>query len=160
MSTDSVLYRLAQRSDIPALNEMMYALHDEHHQASPDYFKTAVEILDHKSVNDYIDTPDGLMFVAEEDNQLIGFVTASMSELDSTVTKPIFTGAIDEFYVMPAYRQHGYGEGLLQRAAKELKNFGVKQIYVEVWAFNQAALRLYEKLGFHRHIYCLKMDTD
>jgi len=146
----------ASRCDIAKLDNLMFLLHDEHHMAVPEFFKTAEEIALEKKIKHYFDAPDGIIFCAKRDDDVIGFITGHFSELVSTVSRPIFMGSIDELYVIPEYRKQGIGIALLNKIEREFKDYGVKQIFVEVWAFNKTAVDIYHNSGFEHHIHWLR----
>ncbi len=153
---DPCIIRRASADDLKVLNKLMYQLHDEHHQAVPEDFKPAKEILEEKHISDYLDAPDAIIFVAVIGKQVVGFITGHFCELISSVSKPVMMGSIDEFYVNPEFRGQGIGKRLLDRSFTELYDYGVTQIFVEVWDFNQKAMNLYQKLGFRHHIHWLR----
>ena len=146
----------AIRKDMAALNQLMYQLHEEHHKAVPHFFKAADDIMRDKNIQTYFDEPDGLVFCVKEGQNVIGLVTGHFSELVSTISKPIFMGSIDELYVLPNYRGRGIGKALVERIEREYRDYGVKHMYVEVWAFNETAQELYTHSGFQSHIHCLQ----
>ncbi|WP_394144930.1 GNAT family N-acetyltransferase [Vibrio atypicus] len=152
----SLTLRAANQSDLEQLNELMYQLHDEHHRQSPDFFKTAEEIEQEKSIARYLDNPECLVFVACDDKKVIGFISGHFCELISTVSKPVQMGSIDEFYVMPSHRKQGVAGMLCQRIERTFEEYGVKEMFVEVWDFNQPANQLYHQLGFVSHINWLR----
>ena len=47
-------------------------------------------------------------------------------------------------------RGRGIGEKLLRQMLAEMEQRGVTRVYLEVDQANTAAIRLYERLGFHR----------
>jgi ribosomal protein S18 acetylase RimI-like enzyme len=59
-------------------------------------------------------------------------------------------GAIQNLGVKPAYRGHGLGEALLARALQGFHQAGLSRAFLEVTAQNDAAIRLYRRLGFRR----------
>ncbi len=148
--------RLAKSSDLPVLEQMMYELHNEHHLACPQHFKSAEAVMQEKRIADYLESPEGLVFVALCDHRCIGFVSGHFADLVSSVSQPVLMGSIDEFYVLPPYRGQGIGSQLLQRIEREFEDYGVQQVFVEVWDFNQSAVKLYQRLGFSHHIHCLR----
>ncbi len=150
----------AQFDDLEQLNDLMFALHDEHHQQCPEHFKTAEEIEQEKSVSRYIDSPECLIFVAKQQGRILGFVTGHFCELISSVSKPVLMGSIDELYVHPEARQQGVAKLLMDTIEARLIDYGVKQIFVEVWQFNQSALGLYQSLGFEHHIHWLRKPVS
>ncbi|MCE0492465.1 GNAT family N-acetyltransferase [Vibrio salinus] len=155
--TDFIIHS-ASRRDIKILDDLMHALHDEHHSAQPEFFKTADEIAEEKNIGLYLDEPDGLVFCAKQEDKIVGFITGHFSELTSTVSQTVFMGSIDELYVKPQFRGMGIGQALLKRIETELKDYGVKHIFVEVWAFNKTALDIYHSVGFKHHIHWLHKD--
>lgn len=146
----------ATMDDLPTLNQLMFELHDEHHQACPKYFKTAVEIEQEKSIARYLVHPECFVFVAKQSEVIIGFITGHSCELISIVSQPILMGSLDELYVIPAYRQQHVAQALVARLEQVLRNCGAKELFVETWAFNQTALSFYQQQGFVDHIHWLR----
>ncbi len=50
--------------------------------------------------------------------------------------------------VLPSYRQQGIAKALMKELMKEMQDFGVRNILLEVGCNNMAAQRLYQILGF------------
>lgn len=148
----SLTLRAAQSSDLEQLNEMMFDLHHYHHLASPEHFKTAEEIEQEKSIARYLDDPQCLVYVALKGQLIVGFVTGHFCELVSTVSKPVQMGSIDELFVLPDYRNQAIAEKLFSKLEKTFDDYGVKQVFVEVWDFNDNAKHFYQKMGFIPHI--------
>ncbi len=142
--------------DLESLNDLMFDLHDEHHLQSPELFKTAEEIEQEKSIARYIDDPECLVYAAKCNEEIIGFVSGHFCELMSTVSKPVMMGNVDELYVLPEFRKQGVAKKLLDKIESTFIQYGAKQMFVEVWNFNQQALSLYAKQGFDHHIHCLR----
>ena len=150
------LIKPARFEDLESLNDLMFDLHDEHHVQSPELFKTAEEIEQEKSIARYIDNPECLVYVAREAEVIIGFVSGHFCELISAVSNPVMMGSVDELYVVPSYRKQGVAIALLEKIESTFTDYGVKQMFVEVWDFNQQALALYKREGFGPHIHCLR----
>ncbi|EGU31440.1 hypothetical protein VIBRN418_01418 [Vibrio sp. N418] len=150
----------ARESDLYALNELMYQLHHEHHVQAPDSFKTAEEIEQEKSIARYLDNPDCLVFVATVESKVVGFITGHFCELISTVSKPVQMGSIDELYVLPEFRKQNIAQQLYSTLEKRLFEYGVKEVFVEVWDFNSSACQFYFKSGFAHHIHWLRKSIQ
>ncbi|BCL69607.1 N-acetyltransferase [Vibrio nigripulchritudo] len=149
--------RAAQVEDLEALNKFMYQLHDYHHRETPDLFKSPEEVEQEKSISRYIDDPECFVYVAEDDEQsLVGFVSGHFCELQSSIMKPVTMGSIDEIFVTPEHRKTGVAQMLFERLETAFKECGVKQMFVEVWHFNEAALNFYNKLGLNHHIHWMR----
>ncbi|ENM5825561.1 GNAT family N-acetyltransferase [Vibrio metoecus] len=146
----------ANSADLEQLNELMFRLHDEHHLQCPEHFKTAEEIEQEKSIARYLDDPECLVYVAKQQDQIVGFVTGHFCELVSTVSKAVTMGSVDELYVVPAFRGQGIANQLCHKLERVFKDYGVKQMFVEVWDFNRTAQDFYQSAGFVPHIHWLR----
>lgn len=158
-----VTIRRAKYSDLEQLNALMYDLHQFHHDSCPEHFKTADEIIEEKSISTYLDEPECLLYIAvdgrkSDNDTIIGFVTGNFCELISVVSKPVMMGSIDELYVVPACRRQGIAEKLFGRIEQEFLDYGVQQLFVEVWNFNHAALEFYHSKQLTSHIHWLRKD--
>lgn len=152
----SLIIRAANQNDLEQLNELMFQLHDEHHQQQPELFKTAHEIEQEKSIARYLDNPECLVFVACVEERVVGFISGHFCELVSTVSKPVPMGSIDELYVEPSHRNQGLAQSLCEKIEQRFIEYGVTEMFVEVWDFNQPANHLYQQLGFVSHINWLR----
>ncbi|MDP5275760.1 GNAT family N-acetyltransferase [Chengkuizengella axinellae] len=63
-------------------------------------------------------------------------------------TKPKKAAFIYEFYIYEEHQGKGYGKSTLQALDKLAKEQGIEKISLHVFAHNERALHLYEKLGF------------
>jgi GNAT superfamily N-acetyltransferase len=87
------------------------------------------------------DTPDENLMAITLADQLIGYLFYA--------TNPASHSAfIKDFYVLPPYQSQGHGTAALTALAALLKPQGITQLRLRVAAKNDAAHRLYTKLGF------------
>lgn len=90
------------------------------------------------------------IFVAEQDNALLGFVHGSISKLDRRLTyqgeKVI--ARIDDVYVSPETRGTGVANALMQEAEAWFRSEEVAGIESYIVSGNQQSLRFHEKRGF------------
>ncbi|MCG7499409.1 GNAT family N-acetyltransferase [Vibrio sp. Of7-15] len=152
----NITIRRAKMSDLESLEQMMFELHDYHHQACPEHFKSAEEIQNEKSIISYLDHPECIVYVAELADELVGFVTGQFSELVSVVSKPVMMASVDELFVIERLRSTGVAQQLFSTIESEFEDYGVKQLFVEVWDFNKPATYFYKKQGLHSHINWLR----
>ncbi|WP_423409380.1 GNAT family N-acetyltransferase [Heyndrickxia sp. MSNUG] len=83
--------------------------------------------------------------VARTDDDLIGWVLVDRS-LDWFTHKEI--GWISDVYVKTEFRNHGVAEDLLEQSLVEFKHLGYDDVRLNVFCFNEKAIRLYNKIGF------------
>ena len=77
--------------------------------------------------------------VAEEDTEIIGF---------AGLWGIIEEGHITNVAVHPAYRNKGLGRTLVSRLISVAEQYGIDKFTLEVRPSNEAAIALYNKLGF------------
>jgi ribosomal-protein-alanine N-acetyltransferase len=78
-------------------------------------------------------------WVADEGGVLQGFILCQLAGDEAEILT---------FCVSPAARRKGAGRRLLDAALAAAKKKGIRRVFLEVAADNQAALTLYEKTGF------------
>ena len=62
----------------------------------------------------------------------------------------IWSRSISRLYVRPEFRGHKYGELLVDHLAEHSRANGITLLRLETGIHQQAAIRLYERLGFRR----------
>jgi ribosomal protein S18 acetylase RimI-like enzyme len=91
------------------------------------------------------DSADHVMFGAFDGEQLIGITGFNRMARKRASHR----GEIVQVYVDANYRGQNFGERLLRHALDYAFNLdGIEQVQLSVIASNQAAIKLYEKLGF------------
>lgn len=91
------------------------------------------------AIRSELTNPLSLWIVAEEAENVVGYI-GSQSVLGEA---DVMNVAVD-----PAYRRNGVGEKLVNALIDRLRGNGVHCLTLEVRASNDAAIRLYDKLGF------------
>lgn len=85
-----------------------------------------------------IKTSNGLSFVYEENNDILGFICAHDVG---------FRGYLSELIVSPKIQNMGVGKKLLQRVESELRKGGCKVLISDVWKNSK---RFYKNLGWSK----------
>ena len=92
-----------------------------------------------------VTTPDRSIFGAFHEFQLMGSVALEREGTRKLAHKALIWG----LYVAPAFRKQGVGRQLVARALQHAAAMpGVRQVNLSVNAANQAAISLYEAMGF------------
>ncbi|MDW6092584.1 GNAT family N-acetyltransferase [Vibrio rhizosphaerae] len=102
-----------------------------------------------------------LFLLVESDRQVVGFLTAMMTQNDTIpfiVDCPICrvgTIVIDE-----KHRASGIGTKLMAACEHWAKSRGAAQIRLEVMTFNQSAQKFYQQLGFQDQSHIMYRHLD
>jgi len=67
-------------------------------------------------------------------------------------------GWVNDLYIKPVFRGHGYAKLLMQEALATFKQMGYTDVRLNVYAHNQTAMQLYEQLGFTDVSKFMKID--
>lgn len=91
------------------------------------------------------DGPRAAYFVVERDGRVLGGGgIAPLAGADESVCE------LRKMYFLPEARGHGLGEALVRRCLAAARESGYRKCYLETLAGMDAAVALYEKLGFER----------
>lgn len=85
--------------------------------------------------------------LAKIDGKTVGYVNFSIAVDEAELIKIV---------VDSGYRRQGIATKLLDKSLSELKNSGVKIVFLEVRVDNESAKKCYEKMGFEHYFTRLK----
>ncbi len=94
---------------------------------------------------------DGKIFVAEDNNELVGFIWVHLGKepKDLMYYEPFQSFAyINDFMVTESYRGQGVGRDLITSVEEYAKQKGINQLKLHVVPKNDLAREVYQKMGF------------
>jgi len=137
--------RTATTQDVDAIIEL---------GTSRDEFQVSAKVVSFWPKNilfDCIKTKNNPIFVAVDNNQIIGFIISNYN--------PDFKKAvIENIFVKPKFREKSIGEKLLKALLNELKLAGCEYVCTLVQEQSNSATRFYLKNGFNKGITCIWLD--
>ena len=139
------------------LNDVFFDLYYEgfmfHYNHRKDLFKKR-EIDELKEyVFEQIEN-EGLKIIGYfEEERLVGYLAYQIKQ---KVTKFLW---IDEFVITESERGKGYGSLLMEQIKKIAKKEQVKRIELNVFSFNENAIKLYKKLGYKEQRIILEKEV-
>jgi ribosomal protein S18 acetylase RimI-like enzyme len=95
---------------------------------------------------------DRLAFVAEEDDEVVGFALARRK--DGT------RGLLSDIYVRPESRRNGHATRLAKAVADALHERGATHVTLSVHVANAPARAVYERWGFRERTLTLEVATQ
>ena len=110
-----------------------------------EYFKKTME-----EIKKY----EGKMFLYKENNEILGLVVCLINneetkEYDFQAPK---RGRVSELVVTKKIRSKGIGKQLLDKITQYFKENNCKDILIAVFAYNENAIRFYEKNNYHARL--------
>jgi ribosomal protein S18 acetylase RimI-like enzyme len=149
---DDVIIRLANESDIPSLGRLGAQLMETHYAFDQKRFMApGANAAEGYSwfLRSQLKQQDVAIFVAERAGAIVGYVYAgieprSWKELRETA------GFIHDVLVEDSSRRMGLAESLLEAAIQWLRGQGVPRVMLWTAEQNDAAQRLFSRLGFRR----------
>ena len=141
--------RPGRRSDAAAAARLWVRSAEEHTLYDPVYATAPdAEKVMRRFLADLSGSSHSCLFVAEIDGEVIGFLSGDLRE-GSPAFKPKTWAAIEDIYVVPAYRSLGIGRALFERCSEWARERGADGVSLQVAAGNLRARKFYERLGFH-----------
>lgn len=130
---------------IQPLEELMFQIH---RSARPDYFKDLTESYTQTDFEEFLSLPDSIALVAVCQERIVGLCFGSIRKTaENPFCRSRKIAFIDDLVTLPEYRGQGVASSLLARAKELAVHENAEAIELCVWDFNQAALKLYRKLG-------------
>ena len=117
----------------------------------PEY-RDKMAILDLEEVKNN----NGKCYIAVENDKVIGLIMGcifSYDEYDYLDYKCPKRGEITELIVSKNVRSKGIGNMLISKMEDYFKSLGCEYILVDVFAYNENAIKFYDKNGYHSRMY-------
>ena len=120
-------------------------------QLHPDY-REKMAIIDLKEVDD----SNGKCYLAVENDNVLGLIMGyipAYDEFDYLDYKCPKRGKISELIVTSKIRSKGVGQVLIDRMEQYFKSKGCEYFLVDVFAYNENAIKFYGKKGYHPRMF-------
>ena len=145
--------RLAEASDYVAACRLWAEAGALHARGRPERFRcTDQPVRSGRLFDAHLGDADQAFFVAEVDSVVVGLVRVQVHERleipDVPALGPRRYAMVQELVVAHSQQRRGIGTRLMAEAHRSARDRGVTEIELNVYEFNQAALRLYSKLGY------------
>lgn len=95
---------------------------------------------------------DGKCYIAVEDEKAVGVIMGCIpkyDEYDYLDYKCPKCGQVTELVVSKKVRSHGIGQQLMDKMENYFKEKKCEYIKIDVFAYNENAIKFYEKKGYH-----------
>jgi ribosomal protein S18 acetylase RimI-like enzyme len=140
----SLQFREAIPGDEAVLLPMMRALAEQEPEVIP-FDESAARAAFHQ----FLSLPDfGRIWLLYDGPALIGYIILTIGFSFEFRGHDAF---IDELYIVPAHRRHGFGRHAMAFVEQKACEMGVNALHLEVDRGNDPALELYRRAGYKDH---------
>ncbi len=140
--------RRAIPADAGRINDLLYQVAKIHADGRPDIFKTATKKYSDGELIEIIECDAAPIFVAEEDGAVLGYAFCICKTVkDHILLKDKKTLYIDDLCIDERSRGKHIGKSIYEYVVAFAKKEGFDDITLNVWAFNEGAMRFYEDCG-------------
>lgn len=140
--------RFAKMSDVPAILELLRQVGQVHHQGRPDIFRSGAQKYSASEVIALLDDPENPIFIAEEENIVLGYAFCQMV---THKKDPVMTDRtelyLDDLCVDESTRGKGVGKALYAAVKKYAAQRKCHSVFLNVWNCNETAYKFYVNLG-------------
>lgn len=161
-SGSPVTIRAAAEADIPALGRLGAHLVGVHHGFDARRFLAphpGVEQAYASFLRTQLHEPDVIVLVAAGEEGVVGYAYAGVEGTDYMALRGP-AGVVYDLVVDPAARGRGIGRRLLEAALDELRARGSPRVVLSTAERNEAAQRLFARLGFRRTMIEMTRELD
>jgi ribosomal protein S18 acetylase RimI-like enzyme len=142
------MIRFAKKEELVHVNELRIQVSAVHAKGRPDIFRDdfCKELQD--SICDVWENNESDVIVAIRDGQICGF--ASVEYIDKPLSPYTLAGRyyhIKEFGVDERFRRQKVATELFDFIKAQAKEKGFDKIELDVWEFNEGAVKFYESVG-------------
>ena len=138
----------AEARHIPGIIQLLKQVGRVHHLGRPDLFRDGAQKYNEADLQTLLREKDRPIFIAEEAGQVLGY---GFCILEKTENNPVlndhFSCYIDDLCVDETIRGRGIGKAIYRHIAAFARELGCDSITLNVWAFNEGAMKFYESLG-------------
>ena len=148
-----------KREDYPAIDLFMQELHTLHVEARPDIYAPLAHPYSKEEFSEIVEDGNHIAIaVKDEENHIVGFGIATLRNKSGMVAG-LKTAYVEDIFVCKEYRRQGITKKIFEQLEKQSKEQGAERIDLMVWAFNEAALELYQSMGMkpQRYIFEKKL---
>ena len=142
--------RKAELSDYDSLLPLFNQIDLLHRESLPEIFvKPEGRPRERNYFQDLLQQPDVGFFIAEEQDQTIGFVHVIVRNSPPIAIFALRRYAVvDSAVVKKDYQGMGVGRKLMETVHEWARDNGAKSVELNVYKFNEDAISFYERLGY------------
>ena len=145
-----IAVRKAAPGDMGGLQRLLAHISELHHIGRPDIFTGGASKYNEAELKEILGDADRPVFVAADSaGSVLGYCFCIVKRnAGHAVIKDYTSLYIDDFCVGEECRRQGVGKMLFDAAKKYAASINAYEIDLNVWEFNEGAIKFYERCGF------------
>ena len=141
------MIRIARKSDIKRIIELLHQVNMVHHVIRPDLFKPYTTKYNEQELEGLLSNQNKPVFVFD-DGEVRGYAFCQISEVKGDqLLEDVKTLYIDDICVDENERGKHIGKALYEHVRDYARSIGCHHITLNVWEGNTAALSFYRNMG-------------
>lgn len=153
------MIRIGAEKDFDAVNSLRLEVNALHVKGEPQIFKGFTEPMQ-EYLKEYFDSANKILLVYEENGIVCGY---AMLEIVEKPERPHAYASkflhIEELGVAKNFRGKGIGRSLIAKTKEIAREKGLSEVELDVWAFNESAVKFYHDLGFETYRELLRLKV-
>ena len=142
--------RKAAPAEIPQILKLLVQVNMVHHNGRPDLFKGPATKYSEKELKKLLRDETRPIFVCMNGDTLLGYAFCILKEVkDDQLLESCKTLYVDDLCVDETSRGNGVGKALMTHAVQYAKDCGCHNVTLNVWSFNEKAMRFYQSFGMY-----------
>lgn len=155
---ENVIIRFVKEDELEKVNILRKQVHKLHIDGRADFFKSDGWDGIKEVAKVRFDSDDSNVIVACYDREIVGIAIIQYIHRPESQFRPIHDFVhIEEFCVDEKHRRRGIATSLFDFIKEDASNRGIKKLELNMWEFNENALKFYESIGFKTYRRDLEM---
>ena len=157
-----LIVRRATPPDLQRIGRLGALLVGEHYDFDPRRFLAARPRTpaDYASfIGTQLEDPDVAVLVADDNGEVIGYAYTAVEGYDYMALRGP-AGVLHDLIIAPGHRGRGVGRLLLDATLAFFRSRGVPRVVLSTAAQNEAAQRLFARMGFRRTMIEMTRELD
>ena len=151
------MIRKACEGDVSRIIDLLHQVNMVHHAIRPDLFKPDTTKYDEQQIKTILDCQYSPIFVYD-DGGVAGYAFCQVVEMDGDrLRQDIKTLHIDDLCVDENARGQHIGKALFDYVREYARSIGCRNITLDVWAGNDAAVAFYRNMGMGEQHTCMEL---
>jgi ribosomal protein S18 acetylase RimI-like enzyme len=145
--------RPATKEDYDVLFELFSEIQSMHYETWPHIFKPAKQDkFFYEYFEKVIESQNHHLFIGFDDDKPVGYIYYVINQFPQNIYRPAKRSIyINHILVKKSYRGRGFGRALIHHVRDIAQKEKIKEIGLDVWAFNERAINFFTEQGFSAH---------